>query len=127
MSVSSRILVGLTIEFARDLKHADFAKVHEFENKYPELDEYNYDYKEREGKLLLVSDGMSGEFARLIQIDKYIDGGNMGDSNEFMELVPPNRVFNQELIDKMSKLYEEFTGKPATLADFKYAMWSQWG
>lgn len=124
MSVECRILTGLTIELERDLN--SFEKLHAFEEKYPELDEYNYHTEDREGKLLLVYDGMCGEFARLIKVDKYIDGGNMGDANEFMELPAPNQCFDPELIEKMSKFYEEYTGKPATLADFKYAMWSQW-
>ncbi len=124
MSVECRILTGLTIELERDLN--GFEKLHALEEKYPELDEYNYHREDREGKLLLVYDGMCGEFARLIKVDKYLDGANLGDSNEFVELPAPNSVFDPALIEKMSKLYEEYTGKPATLADFKYAMWSQW-
>ena len=124
MSVECRILTGLTLELDRDLN--GFEKLHALEEKYPELDEYNYHRWDREGKLLLIYDGMCGQFARLIRVDKYVDGANLGDSNEFIELPAPNHVFNPELIEKMSKLYEEYTGKPATLADFKYAMWSQW-
>ncbi len=123
MSVECRILVGLTLEFERDI---DFKKVDVFTNKHPELDEHEYHNDDKEGKLLLIGDGMNGEFLRLIQVDKYIDGGSLGDANEFYELPAPNHLFNPELVDKMSKLYEEYTGKSATLADFKYAMWSQW-
>jgi hypothetical protein len=126
MSVECRILVGLTLEFARDLNHEDFRKAGVFTEKYPELDEYNYGGGDREGKLLLVGDGMNGDFLRLIKVDKLIDEGSLGDANEFMELAVPNSAFNPELIEKMSTLYEEYTGKPPALADFKYAMWSQW-
>lgn len=126
MSVECRVLTGLTIEFTRDLNHEDFRKCHAFTDKYPELDEYNYGRGEREGKLLLIGDGMNGDFLRLIKVDKIIDEGNLGETNEFIELPAPNSSFNPELIEKMSKLYEEYTGKPPALADFKYAMWSQW-
>ena len=123
MSVESRILVGLTLELERDLD--GFEKCHALEEKYPELDEYNYHIEDREGKLLLIYDGMNSEFARLIKVDKYIDGGNMGDVNEFMELPMPGQ-FNPEVTNKMAALYEEYTGKPLDPKDYKYAMWSQW-
>ena len=124
MSVDCRILVGLTIELEGEID--DFGKLHDFEEKYPELDEYNYGRGEREGKLLLIYDGMNGSFARLIKVDKIIDEGSLGDANEFFELAAPDSCFNPEVVAEMSKLYEEYTGKPATFADFKYAMWSQW-
>ena len=125
MSVDCRILVGLTIELERDIK--DFKKLHDFEEKYPELDEYNYGRGARDGKLLLIYDGMNGDFARLIKVDKIIDEGSLGDTNEFFELAAPPTCFDPALISQMSALYEEYTGKPATLSDFKYALWSQWG
>lgn len=124
MSVDCRVFVGLTIELERNIN--DFEKVHDFEDKYPELDFYNYHIDEREGKLILIYDGMNGDFVRLIKIDKFIDGGYLGNSNEFFELTAPNSSFDPELIAEMSKLYEEYTGKAPTLSDFKYAIWSEW-
>jgi hypothetical protein len=124
MSVDCRVFVGLTIELERNID--DFEKVHDFEDKYPELDFYNHHNDELEGKLLLIADGMDGDFARLIKVDKFIDGGYLGDANEFFELTAANSCFDAELIEKMSKLYEEYTGKAPTLSDFKYAIWSQW-
>ena len=123
MSVECRIFVGLTIELERDLN--DFKKLHDFEEKYPELDMYNYGGGEREGKLLLIYDGMCGEFARLIKVDKIIDEGSLGEANEFVELPMPGE-FNPEVTNKMAALYEEYTGKPLDPKEYKYAMWSQW-
>lgn len=125
MSVESRVLVGLTIEFAKDLDHEDFEKAEAFTEKHPELDEYEYLSWDREGKLLLVGDGMNGSFLRLIKIDKYIDDASLGESNEFFELPAPVTAFDPDLLAQMTTLYEEYTGKPATLSDIKYAMWSQ--
>lgn len=122
MSVSSRILIGLTLEFDRDI---DFSKVDEFTHKHPELDEYEYDYDEKEGKLLLIGDGMNGDFLRLIKVDKLIEDGNLGEDTDFVELPTPGQ-FNPDLINQMSKLYEEYVGTPPTTSDFKYAMWCQW-
>lgn len=124
MSVECRVLIGLTLELEKDIQ--SFKKLHALEEKYPELDEYTYHRDDREGKLLLIYDGMSSDFARLIKVDKYIDGGSLGDSNEFFELNMPAGVLNQELISKMSELYKEYTGEYPKNTDFKYALWSQW-
>lgn len=124
MSVECRIFTGLTLELESPL--ANFEKCHALEKKYPELDEYNYDADDREGKLLLIYDGMCGEFARLVQVDKYVDGGMLGDANEFFELNMSAGVLKQELISKMSEIYKEYTGEYPKNSDFKYAMWSQW-
>jgi hypothetical protein len=126
MSTRSRLFIGLTIELGTDLSSADFKKLHAIEKKYPELDEYNHEPKDREGKLLLVYDGMNSQFARLILVDKYIEGGNLGYSNEMIELASPKNMFNPEIISKMSDVYEEYTGCEPILAEFKYVLWSQW-
>ena len=126
MSVECRILTGLTLEIQTDLKAADFRRWHEFEDKHPELDEYQYDYRDREGKLLLIGDGMNGDFLRLIKIDKVVEGGSLGPSNEFIQLNMPEGVLSQELIRTMSEIYKEYTGEYPKNTDFKYAMWSQW-
>ena len=126
MSVDSRVIVGLTLELDTALTAANYAKLHELEEKYPEIDEFNHDRKDREGKLLLIYDGMCSQFARLVFVDKYIDGGNLGHKNGYYELNMPSGVLNQELIHKMSALYKEYTGEYPKSSDFKYALWSQW-
>ena len=126
MSTRSRLFIVLTIELGTDLSSADFKKLHAIEKKYPELDEYNHEPKDREGKLLLIYDGMNSQFARLIFVDKYIEGGNLGYSNEMIELASPKNMFNPEVISKMSDVYEEYTGREPILAEFKYVLWSQW-
>ena len=125
MSVYCRVFTGLTLEFAKDLDHAAFKKFHEFVERHPELDEYSYESAEQEGKLLLIADGMSGEFVRLVQAE-HIYAGSMGESNEFRELAAPYGCFSSEIFNKMKELYKEYTGEYPALSDFKYAMWSQW-
>lgn len=124
MSVECRVLTGLTLELENPIK--DFKKLHALEDKHPEIEEDRYHREDREGKLLLVYDGMCGEFARLIKVDKYRDGANLGDCNEFIPLNMPAEVLSQELISQMSELYKEYTGEYPKNSDFKYAMWSQW-
>lgn len=123
MSVECRIVVGLTLELPGKI---NWDKVEDFSHKYPELDEYKYRYDEREGKLLLIGDGMNGDFLRLVKVDRIIEGGSLGDANEFFALNMPADYLNQPLITKMSELYKEYTGEYPKNSDFKYAMWSQW-
>jgi hypothetical protein len=119
MSVDCRIVVGLTLEFPGKV---DFEKIEEFTKKYPELDEYKYRYDEREGKLLLIGDGMNGDFLRLVKVDRIIE-----ELEEFDFVgLPINNVPSPDLINKMSALYEEYIGNKPNSSDFKYAMWSQW-
>ena len=131
MSVECRLYVGLTLELKRNLNSADFSRLSGFVEKYPELDEYAYHDTDKEGKLLLIGDGMNGDFLRLIYVDKFIDGGSLGDSNEFIELLAPTaimpaRCYDKELIEKMADIYEEYTDTRPAISDFRYAIWSQW-
>ena len=96
MSVDCRIVVGLTLEFPGAV---DFEKVEAFTEKHPELDEYKYRFDEREGKLLLIGDGMNGDFLRLVKVDKIID--ELEDF-DFVPLNMPSGVLSQELISQMS-------------------------
>ena len=130
MSVSCEVYVGYTIEIETNLSHADFKKIHEFEDKYPEIDKYNHHCDDYEGRVLLITDGMCSEFARLIYVDKYIDGGSLGDSNEYFELEEPGSLVNVGKINDLVNYYLAYTGKTDAeyeLGTVKYAMWSLWG
>ena len=120
-----RIFIGLTVELARNLKPDDFRKIDDFMSKYPELDEYVGD-SNLESRILLIHDGMDGDFARLVFVDKFKDDASLGSSNEFIELAAPNHMFNPEVVSKMFDLYEEYSGRRPKAEDFKYALWSQW-
>lgn len=127
MSVSSRIIVGLTIDLGSNLTAADFKRLHALEEKYPEIDEANYNEEDRTGRILLIYDGMCSKFARLVFVDKYIEGGNLGKGNsEVIELAAPKSCFNPEVVDKMFNIYEEYHDHRPAICDFRYAMWSQW-
>jgi hypothetical protein len=120
MSVNCRIVVGLTLEFPGAV---DFRKAEAFTEKHPELDEYAYRFDEKEGKLLLIGDGMNGDFLRLVKVDKIIE--ELEDF-DFVTLNMPSGVLSQELISKMSELYKEYNGEYPKNTDFKYAVWTQW-
>lgn len=120
MSVDCRIVVGLTLEIPGKIS---WDKVEDFTHKHPELDEYKYRYDEKEGKLLLIGDGMNGSFFRLVKVDKIIEELEEFD---FVQLNMPTGVLGQSLISQMSELYKEYTGEYPKNTDFKYAVWTQW-
>jgi hypothetical protein len=126
MSVDCRLFIGLTLEFAKDLRSEDFRKCEEFCNKHPELSEYRFDESNIKHKIILVGDGMNGDFLRLIYVDEFFPDGCLSPANDFVELDTPKSAFNPEIVKKMSEIYEEYTGKPCRISDFKYALWSQW-
>jgi hypothetical protein len=124
MSVESRIIVGHTINITYALTQDDFEKSDAFISKYPELDEYNYRWNEKEKKVLMIADGMNGDYLRLVHVDKIIDGGNTGDE-DWVDLPKP-ALPSKEVAERMAALYKEYTGRELTEKDIHYAMWTQW-
>lgn len=124
MSVESRIIIGHTINITYDLRQDDFRKCDAFVSKYPELDEYNYRWDEKEKKVLMVADGMNGSYLRLVHVDKIIDGGNTGDE-DWVDLPKP-ALPSREVAEKLAAMYKEYTGRELTEKDIHYAMWTQW-
>ena len=124
MSVESRIIVGHTINIAYDLEYEDFRKVDSFISKHPELDEDRYRYDDKEKRVLMIADGMSGSYLRLVHVDKIIRDGNTGDE-DWVDLPKP-ALPSREVAEQMAAVYKEYTGKELTEKDIVYAMWTQW-
>ena len=124
MSVESRIIIGHTINITYALTQDDFRKCDAFISKYPELDEYNYRWDEKEKKVLMIADGMNGDYLRLVHVDKIIDGGNTGDE-DWVDLPKP-ALPSREVAEKLAAMYKEYTGLELTEKDIHYAMWTQW-
>ena len=124
MSVESRIIVGHTINIAYDLEYEDFRKVDSFISKHPELDEDRYRYDDREKRVLMIADGMSGSYLRLVHVDKIIRDGNTGDE-DWVDLPKP-ALPSMEVAEQMAAVYKEYTGRELTEKDIVYAMWTQW-
>jgi hypothetical protein len=124
MSVESRIIIGHTINITYALEQDDFRKCDAFTSKYPELDEYNYRWNEKEKKVLMIADGMNGDYLRLVHVDKIIDGGNTGDE-DWVDLPKP-ALPSREVAEKLATMYKEYTGQELTEKDIHYAMWTQW-
>lgn len=124
MSVDSRIIIGHTVNLAYGLNVTDFRKVDAFISKHPELDEDHYRYDDREKRVLMIADGMNGDYLRLVHVDRIIDGGNTGDE-DWID-VPKPALPSMEVAEQLANAYKEYTGKDLTEKDVHYAMWTQW-
>ena len=80
----------------------------------------------RKGRKVLISDGMNGDFARLVWVDKIIEPGNAW--REYIKLSMPAGIGDQYFI---TSIYESSDTGKSKEYDFNnsivdYAMWSQW-
>jgi hypothetical protein len=124
MSVDSRIIIGHTINITYGLGCDDFRKVDSFISKHPELDESNYSKFNREKRVLLIADGMNGDYLRLVHVDRILEGGNTGDE-DWID-IPKPALPSMEVAEQLAAMYKEYTGRDLTEKDIAYAMWTQW-
>ena len=93
MSVDCELYIGYTVNLKNDLKCEDFDFFHNFD----EYDEFNC-----QGKVTLLVDGMNGDYARIIFVDKKInDIWECEDYYKFSNGNVPDDVYNE-----MNKLYK---------------------
>lgn len=93
MSVDCELYIGYTVNLKSDLKSEDFNFFHNFD----EYDEFNC-----QGKVTLLVDGMNGNYARIIFVDKKInDIWECDDYYKFSNGNIPYKVYNE-----MNKLYK---------------------
>lgn len=115
MSVSSEQYIGYTVNLKTDLKSEDFDFFEDFTTKHPE-----YDYYKGNGKVLLIEDGMSGTYARLIYIDKHI-ANSWNDEEDYIVL--NNSIVPDEIYTELNKPYKIMYGKDLDKNLIEYALW----
>lgn len=125
MSVDSRIFIGWTVELETKLKHEHYRKLDNFIETHEELDEYMYPDEKKLGKTLIIVDGMNGDFARLVKVDKFKDNSSLGDGHEFSELGHSFKI-DDETLETFKTIYREYKGEELDPANVKYAIWNQW-
>ena len=115
MGVSSEQYIGYTVNLKTDLKSEDFDFFEDFTTKHPE-----YDYYKGKGKVLLIEDGMSATYARLIFVDKCLQD-SWSDDEDYVVLrrsPVPEEVYN-ELNKPYKLMYETDLDKDL----IEYALW----
>lgn len=118
MSVSCEAYIGYTVTLKQDLNSDDFDFFEEFIEKH---NEYNqYDCKD---KVLLVVDGMCGEYARLIFVNEHIKECWIEGKDYFPlknSSATPNNVY-----EELNKAYKTMYGGELGESLIEYALWFQ--
>lgn len=116
MSVSSEQYIGYTVTLKTDLKHEDFDFFDDFTSKHNE-----YDYYRGKGKVLLIVDGMSGTYARLVYIRNCIKDCWANDE-DYIHL-EKNNLIPDVVYDELNKPYKLMYGKDLDKDLIEYALW----
>lgn len=115
MSVGSDLYIGYTVTLKTNLKSDDFDFFDKFIDKYGKYDQYT-----GEGNVLLILDGMSGIYARLVFVDAHIPDvwSETDDYVILRDLSVPKEVYN-----KLNKPYKIMYGKDLDKNLIQYALW----
>ena len=117
MSVSCEAYIGYTVNLKRDLHGNDFDFFNDF---IEEHGEYNlYDCK---GKVLLVVDGMCGDYARFVFVDEHIKECWI-EGKDYFPLKSPS--VPDDVYAELNKAYKLMYGKELDKAMVEYALWFQ--
>ena len=115
MSTSCEAYVGYTVTLKENLTSDDFEFFWEFIDKHGK-----YNLRDCENSVSLVTDGMCGEFARLIYVDHFI-------SECWVEGKSYYKLRCSEIPDdiyqKLNTAYNELYGKELDKSNIEYALW----
>ena len=109
MSVDCALYIGYTVNLKNDLSSDDF----DFFNNFDGYNRWNC-----EGKVVLLVDGMNGDYARMIFVDKKING--IWECDDYYKLQyrnTPDEVYNE-----LNKLYMSMYGKELNKELIEYAI-----
>ena len=114
MSTRSNLYVGYTVTLKTDLSGNDFNFFDEFTSKHGEYTDKG------KGCVLLICDGMSGEYARLVFIDAHISDvwSETDDYVVLRDISVPDEVYNE-----LNKPYKMMYGKDLDKNLIQYALW----
>ena len=119
MSVSCEAYVGYTVTVKENLKGEDFEFFGNFSDEHTEYNQYDC-----KGKVLLVVDGMCGEYARLVFVDEHIRECWIEGKDYFSLKYPP---VPDNVYEELNKAYSLLYGKELDKRLIDYAFWFQFG
>lgn len=115
MSTSCEGYIGFTVTLKENLTSKDFDKYWDFKDAYGEYNLYDC-----QGKVSLITDGMNGEFARLIFVDHFISDCWVEGKDYFkLRDVPvPDDVY-----EKLNEAHMRLNEIPLDKNRIEYALW----
>ena len=117
MSVDCEAFIGYTVTLKKDLKGEDFEFFCSFGDEHPEYNQYDC-----KGKVLLVTDGMCGDYARLIFVDEHIEECWI-EGKDYYPL--KSQSIPDDVYDELNKAYKLVYGKDLDKDLVEYALWFQ--
>ena len=120
MSVSCEAYIGYTVTLKENLDNEDFDFFWDFLEPHGEYNQYDC-----KGKVLLVTDGMNGEYARLVFVDEHIEECWI-EGKDYLPLKSPS-VIPDNVYEKLNKAYKAMYGGELDEGLIEYALWFQFG
>ena len=119
MSVSCEGYIGYTVTLKEDLNSDDFNFFNEFKEEHSEYNQYDC-----KGKVLLVTDGMCGEYARLVFVDEHIKECWI-EGKDYFSLKSPSLLIPDNVYTALDKAYSLMYQKDLDQIKIDYALWFQ--
>lgn len=119
MSVSCEQFIGYTLTLKEKLTHEDYRFFDEFESKHPE-----YRKNREAGQVALIVDGMNGEYARLVYIEKHLKDCHY-DGDEYYSVLSSEKP-DYDVYSAITQAYEEMYGTAFGFVNanrIEHAMW----
>lgn len=120
MSVSCEAYIGYTVTLKENLNSDDFDFFNEFIEEHSEYNQYDC-----KGKVLLVTDGMCGEYARLVFVDEHIEECWI-EGKDYFPLKSPSAI-PDNVYEELNKAYKAMHGGELDEGLIEYALWFQFG
>jgi hypothetical protein len=115
MSVSCEAYIGYTVTLKTNLDSDDFDFFNDFMEVHAEYNQYKC-----KDKVLLVVDGMCGEYARLVFVDYKLDDCWCEGKDYFVLRDSP---IPDDIYDELNGAYNKLYGKELNKDQIEYAMW----
>lgn len=117
MSVSCEAYIGYTVTLKTNLNGDDFDFFWDFLETHGEYNQYDC-----KGKVLLITDGMCGDYARLVFVDEHIEECGVNGGKDYFPLrsLPtiPDNVY-----EELNKAYKSMYDDELDKGLIEYSLW----
>jgi hypothetical protein len=123
MSVDIEKIKGFTITLKENLTHEDFEFFENVEEKHKEF-AYRGKYSQfgmKPNQVALVVDGMNGNYARLVYVEKTAEVYDVDYDETYIPL--KQKEMTEDIYNEMNECYKMIYGKDLDKEKIEYALW----